>query len=163
MKRSPKFHGVPEQQSQCTVARSGSPSDAASIRPDTPVIKACILRVHSLNKDYVSAICKQDPLFSTGAVAVEKDKSPYSHHRCYLHTGRAETIPRGWNSSCEHSSLERSTQARGPDRGTGQLGGRQRGGSQSSRQGQAVCGLENRIKSFRLHPKTKGQFSKDLS
>lgn len=79
------------------------------------------------------------------------------------HTGRAETIPGGRNSSCEHSRLERSTQAGGPGRRTGQLGGRDRGGSRSSRQGQAVWGLENRIRNFRFHPKTKGQFSKDLS
>lgn len=54
-------------------------------------------------------------------------------------------------------------EARRPEDQTDERGSWEAGrgeGSQSSRQGQAVRGLENRIKSLRFHPKPKGTFQR---
>lgn len=96
---------------------SPSPSGAAFIRP-VLIIKAPVLRAHSLSKDYFRAFSRQDPLFGTGAVTMESDTKALLS---------SQMLPGTQGSGCEHSRLERSMQAGGPDRRTGQLGGRGRG------------------------------------
>lgn len=64
----------------------------------------------------------------------------------------------------EHSSLERNAVLRGSDRRTASLGRWGDSGGKVKEVGRARshAGLENHVKTFRLHLKTSGQLSKDL-
>ena len=88
-------------------------------------------------------------------------QSACPHHRCYpTHWGHGDSIPVRKNSICK---LERNTAGRRiRQNSAARERERKQGGGQTSGLGQLVWGLENRGKSFRLHPKTNVQLSRDF-